>query len=71
MKRNIACSRPPPNGPFEYIVLSCAEKVKTNKKLDRGRSSNVTVEFGQSKSLSDSKFAKNRQEKDGIKQRIR
>ena len=38
--------------------------------MDRGRSSNVTVEFGKSKSLSDSKSAKNRREKDGIKQEI-
>ena len=69
LKRNIACSRPPSNGSFEYIVLSCAETVEKNKKLDRGRSSNVTVEFGQSKSLPDSKSAKNRREKYGIKQK--
>ena len=27
LKRNIACSKPPPNGSFDYIVLSCAETV--------------------------------------------
>ena len=47
------------------------QKQLKNKKLDRGRGSSVTVEFGQSKSLSDSKSAKNRREKDGIQQEIR